>query len=307
MTRQKSPISWVGGKHHMAPIIVSLFPSHEHYVEVMTGAGHVFFRKAPSRLETINDINGDLMNFWMVCRDHNQELRDRLKWTPYSRMLFEQWKNTALPPDPVERAARWFYLNAAQFSSVFHGGWSYIRTPSDTGSPPPRRFRARIDRLEAVRDRIADVQIECSDYRAILERFGGKEENLLYIDPPYFGYERHYVDIFTEEDHRTLAAMLNSVEAKVILSYGDHPLIRELYKDWAIRWFAVVRPSAKVSEGEEKPKASELILMNYEVEPDLFPTITATGRLGEILIDGIGIAEEEDLDEPSCEHRKHLG
>lgn len=296
MTRQKSPISWVGGKYHMAPIIVSLFPSHDHYIEVMGGALHVFFRKTPSRLETINDVNVDLMNFWMVCRDHNSELRDKLSWTPYSRRLFDQWKNTPLPADPIERAARWFYLNAAQYSAVFHGGWSYLRSPADCGTPPPTRFRRRIERLEAVRDRLAHIQIECVDYREMIERFGGKEANLLYIDPPYFGFERHYIDIFTEEDHRVLAELLYEVKAKVILSYGDHPFIRVLYKDWSIRSFEVVRPSAKVSEGEEKPKALELLLTNYAVEPDLFrfDRVTPTGRLGQILIEGVGVSKDDE-------------
>lgn len=254
----------------MASIIVSLFPPHDHYIEVMTGGGHVFFKKAPSQLETINDINGDLMNFWLVCRDRNAELRQKLDWTPYSRALFEEWRHTERPQEPVERAARWFYLNAAQYSSVFHGGWSYIRTPESCGSPPAKRFRARTRRLEGVRDRLAHVQIECADYREVIQRFGGNENSLMYIDPPYVGFERHYIDSFTDADHGSLAHLLGNVRCKVILSYGDHPMIRRLYEGWTVRRFEVVRPSAKVEAGEEKPKAVELVLMNYDIEPDLF-------------------------------------
>lgn len=55
----RSPLSWVGGKHHQATWIISLFPPHKHYVEVCCGGLHVFFTKAPSLLETVNDINGE--------------------------------------------------------------------------------------------------------------------------------------------------------------------------------------------------------------------------------------------------------
>ena len=254
----------------MASIIVSLFPPHDHYLEVMLGAGHVFFKKARSELETINDINGDLMNFWIVCRDHNEELRQKLDWTPYSRALFEQWRHTEPPSDPVERAARWFYCNAAQYSSVFHGGWSYVRSPESCGTPPAERFRRRTNRLQVVRDRLAHVQIESADYREIIQRFGGNENSLMYIDPPYVGFERHYIDSFTAEDHGALADLLHRAKCSVILSYGDHPTIRGLYKGWTVRRFEVVRPSAKVKTGEKKPKAVELLIMNYDIEPDLF-------------------------------------
>jgi len=254
----------------MASIIVSLFPQFDHYIEVMCGAAHVFFKKAPSELETLNDINGGLTNFWIVCRDHNEALREKLKWTPYSRSLFEEWRHTPRPSEAVERAARWFYCNAAQYSSAFHGGWSYLKTPESCGTPPAERFRRRTDRLEAVRDRLANVQIECADYREVIQRFGGNENSLMYIDPPYVGYERHYIDTFTDADHGALADLLQKVECKVILSYADHPMIRGLYRKWKIRRFEVVRPSAKVKTGEKKPKAKELLIMNYDIEPDLF-------------------------------------
>lgn len=270
MTRHKSPISWVGGKTQLAPVIVSLMPQHDHYVEVCCGSLQVFFAKPPSPLETINDKNGDLMNFWLVCRDHLDEFKQKVKWTPYSRRLFEIWNAEPLPDDPVERAARWFYLNCARYSAVFHGGWSYLKIKSDCGSPPARRFRSRIGRLEAVRERLADVQIECADYSDVIERFGAGERNLLYIDPPYVGSEAHYEELFTTEDHENLAALLRKAEARIILSYGDHPVVRELYKEWYIREVSVVRHAAHVQEGGRKPRGAELILTNYQADPDLF-------------------------------------
>lgn len=54
-----SPIKWVGGKKNLRKEIVSLMPKHMQYVEVFCGAIWVLLEKEPSKLEIINDINGD--------------------------------------------------------------------------------------------------------------------------------------------------------------------------------------------------------------------------------------------------------
>lgn len=267
----KSPISWLGGKYKLASLIVSLFPEHEHYIEVFAGALHVFFHKYPSELETVNDLNEDLINFWLVCRDRMEELHEKAIWTPYSRSLFLQWKNEPVPEDPIERAARWFYLQCAKVNGVFHGGWGCCKSGGSlAGTPPGERFRIRTARLEAVRDRLSHVQIECTDYQTMIERYGGSEQNLLYLDPPYVGTEREYVAEFTPEDHLILSELLHEVKARVILSYRDNPLIQELYSDWSVYSATMTRHGALSKAGEAKPKAVELLLTNYDIQPTFF-------------------------------------
>lgn len=268
MSTPKSPISWVGGKFYIASEIVALFPAHRHYVEVFAGALHVLFYKPKTLLETVNDKDGDLVNFWLVCRDHMDELVQKLDWTPYSRQLFLDWKKEPKPDDPVERAARWFYIQGCAVNGFYRGGWSYQKQRATVRVPCAPRFRRRVDRLMAARDRLAGVQIECADFRVMLDRFGGYKDNLLYIDPPYVGTESIYLERFTEQDHLDLAAMLQDAKAKILVSYGDHPITKKLYKKWHKKRIEMTRHCV-IGNGE-RPKVYEYIYMNYQKEPDLF-------------------------------------
>jgi len=271
----KSPIGWIGGKAYLAKKIVDLFPPHKHYVEVCAGGLHVFFAKVPSVLETVNDLNRDLVNFWIVCRDNCEVLLRKMEWTPYSRYLYEKWKSEPMPDDPIEWAARWFYLNCAAFSSVYHGVWSY-RKSAVSGGALAMRFRSRIQRLEAVRDRLANVQIECSDFRAMLERYGDEETNLLYIDPPYVDADQcGYVHRFSARDHGDLAELALESKANIILTYDNHPSVWEAYSDWNIYRVSVLYRSM-AAHGYMKPgsnamRKENLIITNYEPVSDLFP------------------------------------
>lgn len=263
----KSPITWVGGKFYLASWIISFFPEHRHYIEIFAGALHTLFAKTRSWLETVNDLDGGLVNFWMVCRDQPDELIRKLDHTPYSRTLYYQWKGQAMPEDdPVEWAARWYFLNGAAVNSFQGGGWSYTRHPTTVHVPPPSRFRRRVDRLLPACDRLAEVQIECRDFRVIIERFGDDEDNFLYCDPPYPDCQ-WYKHNFTEEDHRDLAELAKAAQAKIMISYREHPLIRELYSDWNIESSERVSHAKVVKTGGEKTKSIELLIMNYQVQP----------------------------------------
>ncbi len=269
----QSPISWLGGKSALASRIVSLFPDHKHYVEIFAGALHVFFKKYPSELETVNDLNGDLVNFWLACRDHTEELIEKIAWTPYSRGLFLRWKAEPRPDDDIEWAARWFFLQCARVNGVFHGGWGCCKGGGVlAGTPPALRMRIRTERLIPVRYRLANVQIECSDYQVMIQRYGGSQENLLYLDPPYPGSEREYEAEFKKQDHAIMAKLLNMCKAKVFISYQENKMIRRLYSGskWSITEFEVVRKCVMSKPGEKKPKATELLIANCQLQPTLF-------------------------------------
>src|SRR5258708_13181450 len=96
----RSPIPWIGGKYYSASKILEAFPSpqsYSTYVELFGGAGHVLFRKPQyQHIEVYNDLNGDLVNFWMYCRDHPQELQDQIDSLPYSRQLHNIWHQALL-------------------------------------------------------------------------------------------------------------------------------------------------------------------------------------------------------------------
>ena len=72
--RGRGPITVVGGKSRLAKIIIDCFPSHTCYVEAFAGGAQVFFHKQPSKVEVLNDLDGELVNFYRVCQSHADEL-----------------------------------------------------------------------------------------------------------------------------------------------------------------------------------------------------------------------------------------
>lgn len=81
-------LKYPGGKWRIADWIISHFPEHKVYCEPFFGSGAVFFNKQPCYIETINDINGDIVNLFKVCRDYPEELAKAINLTPFARDEF---------------------------------------------------------------------------------------------------------------------------------------------------------------------------------------------------------------------------
>lgn len=275
-TSVHSPIKWVGGKYFSASRILAAFPpldSYRTYVEVFGGAAHVLCRKpAYNHLEVYNDLNGDLVNFWMHCRDYPQELQSRIDSLPYSRQLYYDWHNKlfASPPSSdMERAVRWFYVLRSCFGSDLRkprNGWAYTvkRSTTGTGGNVAQALHTAASLFSSVAERFRHVQIEQQDFGKVITTYASPT-TLFYCDPPYVGAESYYtgVPLFSEDDHRRLAALLNQTTAFVALSYYPHSLIDALYptEKWRrLTWQTTkyVAPATTV-----RPKATELLLLNY--------------------------------------------
>lgn len=82
-------LNYPGAKWGLAQTIVELMPKHRSYLEPFFGSGAVLFNKPPSAIETINDIDGDIVNFFTVLRECPQELAEKIALTPYSREVFD--------------------------------------------------------------------------------------------------------------------------------------------------------------------------------------------------------------------------
>ena len=84
-------LHYPGGKRRIAPWIVEKIPDHHSYLEPFFGCGAVLFEKEPSRIETINDIDEEVVNFFRVVRnpDKREKLCEAVAYTPYSREIYE--------------------------------------------------------------------------------------------------------------------------------------------------------------------------------------------------------------------------
>jgi DNA adenine methylase len=265
-------LSWTGGKFYSAPQIVEALPpasAYGTYVEPFGGAAHVLLRKPRgTHLEVFNDLNSDLINFWMTARDHPQAVQARVDSLPYSRRLYEDYQASLEqcdPMDKIERAARWFYVHRSTFGTApdHRKGWGYSVT---NGHNRAHSLRSATALLSLVAERMRYVQIECQDFASLIKVYE-RSRTLFYVDPPYVGCEDYYavngLPLFTEEQHRELSALLNATPALVALSYYEHPLVDELYPSSRWRRITWTQPKAVEKTRKQRQLGSEMLLMNY--------------------------------------------
>ena len=215
------PLSYIGGKRRIAKPLVSLIPDHTTYDEPFAGGAQVFFHKPRSKVEVLNDLDEEIINFLRICQRHPHELSRFLRWQPASRRFFE-WHQKQPPGvlTDIERAGRFFYLQK--------NTWGGKRTRQNfhfaVTKPASYTPSALSKRLTDVAQRLADVQIEARPYQAVLSQYD-RPTTFFYCDPPYVGvnlYQHNFSDTQFEE----LAKRLLALKGRFLLSINDCPKAR---------------------------------------------------------------------------------
>lgn len=268
----KPPVPYFGSKQRLADWIVSLLPPHQHYVEPYCGGLSVLLAKQPSPMETVNDLDGDLVNFWRVLRDRPSELAQACALTPHSRAeLTAAWEPSG---DEVERARRvWVRLSQGRGGMMRRSGWRHYTTASGSSFSMPDHLDAYRDRLTPVAARIASVSLECLPALTVIGKYGAAPDVLLYVDPPYLGTtrsdrNRYGPEMRGEAEHRELAVALLDCTAAVVLSGYDSPLYTELYAGWNRYTQQTMTGNASVDQGRTEVLWSNRALGS---QPSLFP------------------------------------
>jgi DNA adenine methylase len=229
-TRSPRPaLRYYGGKFKIADWIISFFPEHIQYVEPCGGVASVLLRKEPAKLETFNDLDGRIVNFFQVLRDRPDELIRQIRLTPWARAEFERCQAPAA--DPLESARRWFVL-CWQSISKPGGSWrsmhNYLARPR---SAPMDGIE--IDHLHIVAERFKRVQLEQRDALVVIRQYQGAE-TLIYFDPPYLGSTRvnkkYYAFEVDEPFHTAAAGLLLDARGSVVVSGYASQLYAELYE-----------------------------------------------------------------------------
>lgn len=263
------PFRYFGGKTLMAPTIAELLPEHQHYVEPFAGSLAVLLAKQPARQETVNDLDGDLVTFWRVLRDHPDEFQRLAALTPHSRDELSTAKDLDTPSD-LERARRvWVRLTQSRSHSMKQTGWKYVRT-SGYGA---RDLDTFVSRMGPIAERLRRVSLESRDALDVIRDYGSEPTACLYVDPPYLGSTRatnYRVEMTADDAHVALADALNECKASVVLSGYDAPLYADLFDGW----HRVDLQGATTLSGDTD--RVEVLWSNRPLgEPDLFSEATA--------------------------------
>jgi DNA adenine methylase len=242
--RRRLVFGWYGGKFSHLDWLLPMLPEAHHYCEPFAGSAAVLLNRDPSPVETYNDIDGEVANFFRMLRDQGAELERAIALTPFSREEFHRAiVGSATEVSDLERARR-FYIKARQTrtglaQTATLGRWANCKDTSRAGmSGVVSRWLGGIEALPEIAARLLRVQIENRPAVDVVKLYDSPR-TLFYCDPPYLhatrGDAKAYGFEMDEREHREFAVAVNECEAMVALSGYDHPLMDELFP--AGRWW----------------------------------------------------------------------
>jgi len=261
-----SPLRWVGGKSRLRERIIERFCEHRCYVEVFCGAGWVLFGKPAetSRAEVINDVDGELINFYRVLKHRPAEFAESFHHELISRQLFNEYRRFEDGKTELERAMRFYYVLRLCF-----GGRREERCfGTSTTAPPGINLSRLYFHAQQFSGRLERVVIENLSWEKCLAVYD-RDHTLFYLDPPYPSTRADdYLSRMTWEQHEALAETLRGLRGRWVLSYQDHPRIRALYRgsDRRGRRLRVEKLGVTYSMGNKSGQGNrvkELLIRNF--------------------------------------------
>jgi DNA adenine methylase len=265
-TPKKIVFGWYGGKFNHLDWLLPLLPPCHHYCEPYGGSAAVLLNREPSPVETYNDIDGEVVNFFRVLRNQHRRLTKAIAFTPFSREEFCLAVSTnGQRISQLERARRFFVrarqarTGLAQTASL--GRWANCRNTSRAGmSGVVSRWLGSVEALPQIAERLLRVQIENRPATDVIILYDD-DNTLFYCDPPYphesRGDPKAYLFEMDNEQHRALAEALSRIKGKAAVSGYRCDLMDAFYHDWQ-RYDAPVKMCHSI-----KAPRYEALWMNY--------------------------------------------
>jgi DNA adenine methylase len=259
---------WYGGKFSHLDWLLPLLPSCHHYCEPFAGSAAVLLNRRPSPIETYNDLDGEVVNFFRVLRDEKDKLIQAIGLTPFSREEFATACTLDESLSDFERARRFFVrarqvrTGLAQTASI--GRWANCMNTSRQGmSGVISRWLGSVEALPAIATRLIRIQIENRPALDVVRLYDSKD-TLFYCDPPYIhatrGDSKAYGHEMTDQQHKELFTTLDAAKGRVAISNYDCELMNRMYRP--PKWRKFESPERTIHS--TKGKRSEVLWTNYD-------------------------------------------
>lgn len=231
-------IKYPGSKWRTAEWIISHFPPHHSYLEPFFGSGGVLFNKPRSNIETVNDLDGEVVNLFHWIQRDPERLASVIHWTPYAREVYDKaYEDMHAETDSFRRAVN-FYVRM-MFGHGFRTTGEKVGWKNDVQGRE-RAYAASCwtetpENIMAAAERLRGVQIENLPAVKLIRRFNSPKV-LIYADPPYVlgtrGNRKQYKHEMTDADHEELLGALTAHTGPVLLSGYDNPLYNAALQGW---------------------------------------------------------------------------
>lgn len=254
-------VKYPGSKWSIANWIIGFFPEHHSYLEPFFGSGAVLFNKPKSNIETVNDLDGNVVNLFEWIKKDPERLAHEIYYTPYARQVYDE-AFTAVPEDSLQKAVN-FYIRL-NMGHGFRTNGEKVGWKNDVQGRE-RAYAAKDwcdlpEKIMQAAERLRGVQIENRSAVDVIQRFNHLNV-LVYGDPPYVLSTRHGKQYRFEMDDQAqndLLDVLLAHKGPVILSGYDN----ELYNDRLRSWYR----KESISYTQVGTRKREVLWMNYDVD-----------------------------------------
>jgi DNA adenine methylase len=274
-----APFGWLGSKSTMLDIILPNIPEHRHYIEPFCGTAIVYLHKRPARINTLNDIDGNIVNFFRVLqdRDKTRELLRRLRYTPWAKAEYKKACLLLSSNREIDEITRAWAFYIAQNMSMKKSYYSDSQGKNFGYTFHDRKVSAmyggivnKIRRLVENAQKLRQCQITNDDGVEVMQRFD-HEEAFMFVDPPYLSTtvrskNKIYITEYNDELHYRLIDFVRNAKSKIMLAAYPNELYEQLLDyGWVrIDKTKYVCAGNYTSKRKKQSKRIESLYLNYQ-------------------------------------------
>ncbi|MGL4956569.1 MAG: DNA adenine methylase [Bacteroidales bacterium] len=260
----KTPITYYGGKQTMLKHILPLIPKHNLYTEAFAGGAALFFAKEPAKVEVINDLNNELINFYRTIVSDFDALKLKVDETIHSRRLHEHaWYIYNQPAffSATDRAWSVWVLSKMGFAGQISSSFGFDKS---TGQKQRTIAFAKQNFNESLKVRLEHTTVERDDALRVIKRYDTADA-FHFVDPPYVGSNMgHYSGMFNEENLKELLRLLVNIKGKFMLTMYPNSIIESFVKEHGWQIHAVNR-TVTACKASARRKQEEWMIVNYTI------------------------------------------
>ena len=274
-----TPFAWIGSKVNMLDVIIPNIPEHKHYVEPFCGTAIVYLHKAPARLNTLNDIDGNIVNFFRVLQDKDKtkDLLRRLRYTPWAKAEYKKACLLLSSNREIDEITMAWAFYVAQYMGMKKSYYSDTQGKNFGYTFHDRKvstiyggFVNKIRRVVENAHKLRQCQIMNDDGVEVMKRFDG-EEVFMFVDPPYLlttvrGKGKIYTTEYNDELHYRLVDFVRHAKSKIMLASYPNELYDQLLEYGWVRIDKTKYISAGhyTSKRKRQTKRIESLYLNYQ-------------------------------------------
>lgn len=263
-----SILRWAGSKRKLLPILMDNIPfKYNRYIEPFCGSACLFFAIRPNQA-ILGDINSELIHCYKILRKHPFLLARAASKIPNTAMdYYKIRKKSPSELNPIDRAARFVYLNRFCFNGVYRTNKKgEFNVPRGTRTGGISSEKAFYRCSYALRKSI----LLPTYFNDCLSQ--AKQGDFVYLDPPYATSERpaieeYGLDSFQHHDIEGLIYKLlqiDNIGASFLLSYtNSQDLLKLVPEHWSVQRLRVRRHVAGFLKSREM--VEEVLISNNNI------------------------------------------